>query len=110
MAESLLALEVIDGVPIGITDTYQRGEFVNLWVHWEELSPPHRVDVVWYDPLGPLGETGVDLDQDVSEQVTVFTLELTEFSATGRWEVEVYLDEEFMRSHIFLVVDALPGG
>lgn len=108
VAESLLALEVVDGIPIGITDVFRRDEFVNLWVHWEDLEPPHRVDVAWFDPFRSIGETGVDLTESAREQVTVFTLELTPQSSTGRWEVAVYLDDELMRSHAFLVVEALP--
>lgn len=107
VAESLLALDVEDGVPIGITDIFVLGEFVNLWVHWEDLDPPHTVEVVWNDPDRLSLATDVELTARVSEQITVFTLELSGLSATGRWEVEVYLDGEFMRSHAFLVVGQL---
>lgn len=107
VAESLLALDVENGVPVGITDIFRLGEFVNLWVHWENLDPPHTVGVVWNDPALSEYGTDVDLTAKASEQVTVFTLELSGLSATGRWEVEVYLDGEFMRSHAFLVVEQL---
>jgi hypothetical protein len=107
VAESLLALDVENGVPAGITDIFRLGEFVNLWVHWENLDPPHTVEVVWNDPALASFATDVELTANVSEQVTVFTLELSGLSATGRWEVEVYLDGEFMRSHAFLVVEQL---
>ncbi len=62
---------------------------------------------MWHDPALGSFATDVELTEDVSEQVTVFTLELSGLSATGRWEVEVYLDGEFMRSHAFLVVEQL---
>jgi len=107
VAESLLALDVEDGVPVGITDIFQLGEFVNLWVHWERLNPPHTVEVVWRDPAASSFGTDLELTANISEQVTVFTLELSGLSVTGRWEVEVYLDNEFMRSHAFLVVEQL---
>ena len=108
VAESVLALDVVDGIPIGITDIFLQDELVNLWVHWEALEPPHRVDVVWFDPFETIGETGVDLTSSAREQVTVFTLDLTPVSSTGRWEVAVYLDDELMRTHAFLVVQELP--
>lgn len=107
VAESLLALDVEDGVPVGITEIFRVGEFVNLWIHWERLNPPHTVEVVWKDPAFSTFATHVELTADVSEQLTVFTLELSSLSVTGRWEVEVYLDDEFMRSHAFLVVEGL---
>jgi hypothetical protein len=109
VAESLLALSVEDGIPIGITDVFRLGEYVNLWVHWESLDPPHTVEVVWYDAAFSSFSTDLELEASASEQITVFTLELAGLSATGRWEVEVYLDDEFMRSHAFLVVEQLPG-
>jgi hypothetical protein len=109
VAESLLALSVEDGIPIGITDVFRLNEYVNLWVHWESLDPPHTVEVVWYDPALSSFATDLELEARASEQITVFTLDLTDLSVTGRWEVEVYLDGEFMRSHAFLVVEQLPG-
>jgi hypothetical protein len=104
IVESQLALDVIGGAPAGITDIFAPGDFVNLWVHWAELEPPHLVDVVWYDPSDQSFDTSLDLTENASEQVTVFTLELGDLAATGRWEVEIYIDGEFMRSHLFLVV------
>lgn len=109
VAESVLALEVIDGAPVGITDVFATGERVNLWIHWEELVPPHTVEVVWFDPFGDSFVSEVDVRGRASEQVTVSTLELTQISPTGRWDAEIFLDQEFMRSHVFLVVEVLPG-
>ncbi|NIR43350.1 MAG: hypothetical protein GWN99_05370 [Gemmatimonadetes bacterium] len=104
VVESQLAMDVIDGAPAGITDIFAPGDFVNLWIHWAELDPPHVVDVIWFDPSDQSFETTLDLTEDVSEQVTVFTLELGDFAPTGRWEVEIFIDGEFMRSHLFLVL------
>lgn len=104
--ESQLALDVIGGAPAGITDIFAPGDFVNLWVHWGELEPPHIVDVVWYDPGDQSFETSLEVSETAPEQVTVFTLELGDVAPTGRWEVEIYIDGEFMRSHLFLVVSS----
>jgi hypothetical protein len=104
IAESQLALDIVDGAPAGITDIFFRGDFVNLWVHWTALEPPHEVEAVWWDPLDNFFPTTLDITENVAEQVTVFTLELSDQSTAGRWEVEIYIDGEFMRSHIFDVV------
>jgi hypothetical protein len=109
VAESVLALDVIDDVPAGITDVFRQGERVNLWVHWEGLRPPHTVEAVWIDPAGSEATATVRIAGGGAEQVAVSRLELTAGSLTGRWEVELYLDGRFMRSHSFLVVDFLPG-
>lgn len=110
VAESVLALDVLNGVPLGITETFAQGEVVNLWVHWESLEPPHTAQAVWFDPAGnEEAFTVLDIDDPAREQVTVFTLQLTAFSELGRWDAELFLDDELMRSHSFLVVDVLPG-
>lgn len=110
VAESVLALDVLDGVPLGITGTFAQGEMVNLWVHWEALQPPHTAEAVWFDPnADESASTLLDIDDPAVEQVTVFSLELTNLSMLGRWDVELFLDDELMRSHSFLVVDLLPG-
>jgi hypothetical protein len=106
VVESQLALDVIGGAPAGITDIFAPGDFVNLWVHWAELDPPHTIDVIWYDPLDQSFETALELTDNASEQVTVFTLELGDLATAGRWEVEIFIDGEFMRSHLFLVVSS----
>ncbi len=110
VAESVLALAVLDGVPLGITDLFARGETVHLWVHWEALTPPHEAEAVWIDPLGnEVNATVLSLGGSAAEQVTVFSLGLTAFSETGRWDVDLYLDSELQRGHSFLVVDVLPA-
>ncbi len=110
VAESVIALDVLNVVPLGITETFAQGEVVNLWVHWESLEPPHTAEAVWFNPGGSEEAfTVLDIDDPAREQVTVFTLQLTSVSKLGRWDVELFLDDELMRSHSFLVVDLLPG-
>lgn len=106
VAESVLCLDVIDGQPVGITDLFEQGEEVHLWVRWENLEPPHVVEAIWYDPLGDeVDATLLDLGGTRSERVTAFRLNLTFRSEPGRWDVELWLDEEFVRSHAFVVVE-----
>ncbi len=110
VAESVLALGVVDGVPVGITDIFARGETVHLWVHWEALRPPHEAEAVWIDPLGnEVDATVLAIGGRAAEQVTVFSLRTTALSETGRWDVDLYLDSELQRGHSFLVVDVLPA-
>lgn len=108
VAESVLALDVVGGAPVGITDTFLQDEFVNLWVLWQRLDPPHTVETIWINPDGRERSNIVEVTDAAAEQVTVARLELTSQSLTGRWAVELYLDGEFMRSHAFLVLELLP--
>jgi hypothetical protein len=111
VAESVLALAVFGGVPAGITDTFVQDEIVHLWVRWNMLEPPHEAEAVWYDPNGDEVDVFlVEILDGPAEQVTVFSLELTPVSMLGFWEVDLWLDGEFHRSHLFEVIpETLPG-
>ena len=104
--ESVLALDVIDGVPVGITNDFLQEEFVHLWVRWESLAPPHDAEAVWLDPIGEVvASSVVGIVDGPSDQVTDFSLELTSSSLLGRWEVVLYLDSGLQRSHAFNVFE-----
>lgn len=110
VAESVLALDVLEGAPVGITQTFVQGEEVHLWVHWEALSPPHAAEALWFDPQArEVAATLLDITGQSPQQITVFSLDLTGVSELGRWDVELFLDGEFMRSHTFLVVQDASG-
>ncbi len=107
VAESVLALDVFEGVPLGITDVFLQDEIVYLWVRWEALEPPHEVEAVWFDPSAEeVDFTVLNIDDGPPEQITVFSLDLTPFSETGFWEVEIWMDGELQCSHLFEVVPA----
>jgi hypothetical protein len=110
VAESVLALAVFEGVPVGITDTFVQDEIVHLWVRWNKLEPPHEVEAVWFDPNGDEVDFSViEILDGPAEQITVFSLDLTPVSMTGFWEVDLWLDGEFHRSHLFEVIpETLP--
>ncbi len=105
--ESVLALDVVNGVPVGITSYFEQDEIVHLWVRWEKLDPPHEAEAVWYDPSAQeVAAAMVAIAGGPSSQITEFSLELTPSSATGRWEVVLFLDGGLQRSHAFDVFDA----
>jgi len=108
VAESVLALDVVAGEPAGITNLFLQDEEVNLWVRWQRLEPPHDVEAVWFDPDGGERSTLLEITDRDAEQITVFTLDLTPASTLGRWEVQLFLDGGFMRSHAFQVLELLP--
>lgn len=104
VAQSVLCLAVVDGRPVAITDLFERTDDVHVWVQWEGLEPPHSVEAVWFDPSdSEVESTIIDIAGGPSERVTVFRLELAPGSPLGRWQVELFVDGQFMRSHAFFV-------
>jgi hypothetical protein len=105
--ESVLALDVVNGVPVGITSLFIQEDIVHLWVRWEGLEPPHEAEAVWFDPVGEeVASAVVPIVDGPPDQVTDFSLELTPSSTPGRWEVALYLDSGLQRSHTFDVIEA----
>lgn len=104
--ESQLALDVIEGAPVGITPLFVRTDVVHLWVRWANLAPPHQGEAVWFNPVGTeVASALVTISAGPSDQVTDFRLDLTPTSTLGRWVVSLYLDGTFHRSHAFDVID-----
>jgi hypothetical protein len=104
--ESILALDVVGGAPVGITSIFQRNDVVHLWVRWANLLPPHQAEAVWFNPSGSeVTSSIVPIDSGPSDQVTEFLLELNSGSTYGRWQVLLYLDGALQRGHVFDVVD-----
>ena len=103
--ESLLALGVVAGAPVGITSLFERSDTVHLWVRWANLVPTHDAEAVWLDPDGmEIASAIVTISDGPTNQVTDFLLELTPSSMIGRWEVLLYLDGNLQRSHVFDVI------
>jgi hypothetical protein len=104
--ESVLALEVLAGAPVGITSIFERTDVVHLWVRWANLVPPHQAEAVWFNPsANEVASSVVSIDTGPSNQVTDFRLELNAGSTYGRWQVLLYLDGALQRGHVFDVVD-----
>ena len=104
--ESVLALDIVDGVPVGITYLFTLTDIVHLWVRWEGLEPPHAAEAVWFDPNGGEAASAVaDIVDGPADQITDFSLDLTLGSTVGRWEVVLYLDDVLQRSLVFDVFD-----
>jgi len=103
--ESLLALGVIAGAPVGITAIFERTDEVHLWVRWANLVPTHEAEAVWLNPAGTeIAAAVVTITDGPTNQVTDFLLQLTPSSTLGRWEVLLYLDGDLQRSHVFDVI------
>ncbi len=103
IVESVLSRDVVDGYPAGITNEFYIGDTVHLWVQWENVADTHYVEARFWDPSGNLADS-VILSLVPSERlITTFFYILTPFSSIGEWEVGIFLDGQFQRSHLFWV-------
>lgn len=104
IVESVLAASLSDnGFPEGITDVFNRGDEVYLWILWDNFDDFHKINVVWLQPSGATyAEDSVIVDGD-GLKVTYFMVRLSELVQSGEWGVQIYLDDVFRRSLFFYV-------
>jgi len=106
--DSVLAADIYHDRPDGITDLFfDSSEEIYLWIYWANVEGRHEVVVKWYSPEEeeedpPYREDLQIFNSPTGQQITWFYIKSGDFTE-GEWFVEIYLDEEFERMHIFTV-------
>lgn len=93
------------GRPVGITEIFSQyhDDRIYVWISWENVEGEHVAEAIWYDPGGSKEyESAEEFDSSNGEQITWFYVEPASMDL-GRWEVEIWLDDVFHRSHFFVV-------
>lgn len=102
--DSRVCLGVVSGEPWQITDDFFGGDTVHLWVMFGNASGNHTAVANWYNPNGDLDQTySLPFRTDQDRHVVDLSLSLIESAPVGDWEVELRVDDTFMRSHLFRV-------
>ena len=108
--DSALAINVHQDRPDGITDLFfDYSEKIYLWMYWTNVEDRHEVVVKWYSPEEgaddpPYWEERQPFNSSTGQQITWFYLDNPSGGfSEGEWFVEIYLDDEFERMHIFTV-------
>jgi len=106
VVESFTCREV-DGAsrPIGITEIFSQyhDNQICLWISWKNVEDQHVAEVAWYDPGNNKDyESSEEFDSSTGEQITWFYVDPASMDL-GRWEVEIWLDDVFHRSHFFVI-------
>jgi len=94
-----------EGRPLGITEIFDASEDdrIYVWVSWENVTNTHIAKAVWYNPSGGRELDGTEeFTSESGYQIIWFYLDPGAFTS-GRWEVEIWLDNEFHRSHFFVI-------
>ncbi len=91
--------------PLGITPIFSRSadRRIYVWAQWKNVESTHTASAVWYDPGGSKDlESSKEFTSPTGEQIVWFYISPAGMTL-GRWEVELWLDGVFHRSHCFLV-------
>lgn len=91
--------------PVGITQVFLRSEDdrICVWAAWEHVDGAHTAQAAWFDSDGSkIFTSDREFTSPTGEQITWFFVNPAGMSL-GRWEVELWLDGAFHRSHFFMV-------
>lgn len=107
--ESVMCLNIDDGRPQEITDTFlDSDDSIYVWIYWSNLPAKSKVEVLWFEPGGDFA-----LVRDSQTIISTTGFAITWFSIDepllgfedGEWSVDIYLDDMFERSHLFTILN-----
>jgi len=95
-----------DGKPQGIDNDFIADDVVFIWLNWGNVEGNHRVRIIWLDPSDKvIAETSKSFDSQTGRWVTFFFIDTTSSAPRGRWIAEVHIDDDFVRSYAFWIVE-----
>ncbi|MBD3184200.1 hypothetical protein GF312_18085 [Candidatus Poribacteria bacterium] len=105
--ESETCLTVSSSKPVGITDSFfSFDDRIYIWIHWMNVEDMRDVGVEWFEPDDeiPAWSDVQTIDSTSGYAITWFYIEKPEEGfVEGEWSVDIYLDDDFQRSHIFFI-------
>ena len=105
--ESVMCLDIDDTRPVGITNSFlESDEAVYVWIYWTNIEGRSTVEAAWFRPgkESPFREESQTIHSSTGFSITWFFIEAPSDGFTeGEWSVDIYLDGQFERSHLFIV-------
>jgi hypothetical protein len=102
--EGFLCSNVTDNNPVGIDNSFYPDDKVYLWLSWGNVSGSHKVKLYWVDPNDDVvSEQDESINSKSGKAITHFFIDTTSSAPTGRWIVEVHIDDHFVRSYAFWI-------
>ncbi|MFC1726835.1 hypothetical protein ACFL4T_14530 [candidate division KSB1 bacterium] len=103
--EAVLCLEVVDGLPAGITNIFTTNDEIHIWIEWDNIYDRNTVSVNWIKPNGSIeADDSVTFTARDGRKVTWFALDPGDFIDKGFWEIEILLNGHFQRSYLFELI------
>ncbi len=100
-----LAKHIVSGYPSRITQFFDSGDTVNLWVLWSSSADSHLVTTRWYGPDSTFLDSSSVTIPPGSNIITIFSREV---NRRGEWFISLYVDRTDFRAGLVFYVDTLP--
>jgi len=105
--ESVMCLDVDGARPVGITNSFlESDEQIYVWIYWAHIEGSSTIEAIWFRPEkeSPFHKESQVIDSSSGFGITWFYIEApSDGFARGEWSVDIYLDGQFERSHLFIV-------
>ncbi len=100
-----LAKHIVSGYPSMITQFFNSGDTVNLWVLWSSSADSHLVTTRWYGPDSTFQDSSSVKIPPGSNIITVFSRRIYQ---RGEWFISLFVDQTDFRAGLVFYVDTLP--
>ena len=102
--EAYVCGNVSNGNPEYVGTDFFPGETVYIWISWDTVPDKHEFYVLWTNPDDDVVKSPTQsFNSKTGEQITFASLNTPTTAPTGRWYVEVYLDDNFYASYSFML-------
>ena len=102
-------MDIEDTRPVGITDTFlESDDRIYIWIYWSNVETLSTVDILWFEPGAELvlSEDSQTINPSSGFAIMWFSIDKPSGGfEEGEWTVEIYIDDLFERSYLFMVVD-----
>jgi hypothetical protein len=109
IVDSAMAIDIYEDRPDGITNVFfSNDDRIYLWIYWMNVEGRNEVEVRWFSPEEEGDEPYLkeiqSFTSNTGQQITWFYIDKPAGGFTaGEWFVEIYLNGNFERMHIFTV-------
>ena len=107
ISEGYVCAGIYESKPTVIDNNFFPDDVVYLWLSWENVTGNHKVRVIWLDPSDDvIADRTETFNSKTGKAITHFFLDTTNSAPLGRWVVEIEIDNTFVRSYAFWLLES----
>lgn len=104
--EGFICSGIFENKPTGIDNDFFPDDIVYLWLSWGNVPGNHNVQIIWLDPSdNVVSDITESFNSKTGKAITHFFIDTTNSSPAGRWIAEVHIDDQFVRSYAFWLIE-----
>ena len=105
IVEGFMCAGIFEDKPVGIDNDFWLDDPVYIWLSWQNMTGTHEIKILWVDPAENIFETKQVYKSQRGKLTTYCWLDTTTSARAGEWLAEVYVDDVFVRSYSFWLIN-----